>query len=266
MKPLCSIVITNRNYGRFVGEAISSALAQRYPALDVLVVDDGSTDDSIEIIEQHPVRLIRSTGKGVIHARNLGACHARGDVMMFLDADDMLDVEYVARCHDALAQAPRHVAYAYTQMRMFGTEERVWESRPFSARRLLAGNFVNAAALMRRGVFMAIGGYNPRFTLGWEDYELWVRMLDRGYSGAFVPEPLLLYRQHGQSRSSLSQDQQDELRWRIRLSYPRLSLLQMMRHPVAAMRWADRLRGQLSQPAGPLIEAHGPKDARSGSW
>jgi glycosyltransferase involved in cell wall biosynthesis len=250
--PLCSIVITNHDYGRFVGEAIESALAQRHPALDVLVVDDGSTDDSLEVIARYPVRLIRSTGQGVIHARNLGACRARGELLLFLDADDVLDVEYVGRCHAALASAPRRVAYAYTHMRMFGTEERIFEAHPFSAQRLIAGNFIHVSALMRRDVFLAIGGYNPRFALGWEDYELWVRMLDRGYTGVLVPEPLLHYRQHGQNRNRLSEQQLDELRWRIRLSYPRSSVSQILRHPVAAARWALRLRGRLGQPDEPL--------------
>jgi len=90
--PLVSIVINNYNYGRFLAEAIESALAQTYPALDLIVVDDGSSDDSREIIARYRdrVRVVLKQNGGQASALNAGFAASRGEVVLFLDADDTL--------------------------------------------------------------------------------------------------------------------------------------------------------------------------------
>jgi glycosyltransferase involved in cell wall biosynthesis len=90
--PLVSIAINNFNYGRFVGDAIESALAQRYPHVEVIVVDDGSTDDSERVIDRYRDRvatLFKENG-GMASTHNAAFERTRGDVVIFLDADDTL--------------------------------------------------------------------------------------------------------------------------------------------------------------------------------
>ena len=90
VKPLVSIVISNYNYGRYLRAAIDSALAQTYPPIEVVVVDDGSTDDSREVIESYGARILpvfKSNG-GQGSAINAGFAASRGEIVMFLDADD----------------------------------------------------------------------------------------------------------------------------------------------------------------------------------
>lgn len=91
--PLVSIVVNNYNYGRFVGAAIDSALAQTYPDVEVIVVDDGSTDDSLAIINGYrdQIKAIFKSNGGQASAFNAGFAHVHGDVVIFLDADDCLD-------------------------------------------------------------------------------------------------------------------------------------------------------------------------------
>jgi len=247
-EPLVSIVIVNHNYGRYIGEAIESALQQSYPRIEVLVVDDGSTDDSREVIARYPVPLVMQRRAGVCAARNRGARDTSGDLLMFLDADDVLEPLYVERCREALSQLPATVAYAYTQMRLFGDENGIFESGPFSRRRAREGNLVHASALMRREAFDLAGGYDPRFALGHEDHELWVRMLDRGLTGVFVAEPLLRYRRHSGARNILSDLQLEELDWRVRLMYPRLYWRVYLRRPIRALKWRARLKPTLARP------------------
>lgn len=246
MKPsLVSVVIANYNYGAFIGQAIESALRQTHGAVEVIVVDDGSTDSSAEVAERYPVKFLRQANQGVSAARNHGAIHARGDFIMFLDADDELRADYVARCLDALASAPAHIAYAYTQMEMFGAESGIFPSRAFDHRALLRGNFVHASALMRREVFMRAGGFDPGWRLGHEDHELWVRLLSMGWEGVFVPEPLLRYRRHRSSRNTLSDAQKDELQWRLQGTYPGLYLWLLWRRPFKTLKflyWILRIR------------------------
>src|SRR5262245_58814803 len=85
-----SVIIPNYNYGRFLREALDSALNQTLPPLEVIVVDDGSTDESPEILESYGdrIRVIRQKNQGVGIARNTGAEAARGELLAFLDADD----------------------------------------------------------------------------------------------------------------------------------------------------------------------------------
>ncbi len=97
--PLVSVIVTCYNYGRYVARAIDSALAQRYPSLEIIVVNDGSTDDSREVIARYAerVRIIEQRNSGSIAAYNAGFAASRGDIILLLDADDELDPEALAR-------------------------------------------------------------------------------------------------------------------------------------------------------------------------
>jgi glycosyltransferase involved in cell wall biosynthesis len=240
MNDLVSIVIPNHNLGAFVGQAIDSALAQTHGEIEVIVVDDGSTDDSLACIRESPavaggtVRLVEQANAGVSRARNAGARLARGGHIAFLDADDLLAPTYVERCLEALRAAPSSVAYAYTKMQRFGAESSVFESRPFSRWVLLRGNYVNASALLRREPFDRVGGWDPSFSLGYEDYELWIRMLANGYTGTFVPEPLLRYRRHpGGSRNAFPRSTLKRLHFDVAVRHPRLFWPELLVHPAA---------------------------------
>lgn len=112
--PLVSIVINNFNYGRYVGEAIDSALAQTYPRCEVIVVDDGSTDDSRAVIERFGQRVVavfqQNQGQG--GAMNAGFARARGDAVLFLDSDDTLEPDAVEKSMALLAPGIDRVQFA----------------------------------------------------------------------------------------------------------------------------------------------------------
>ena len=246
--PLVSIVIPNFNLGRFVGEAIASALAQTHPAIEVIVVVDGSRDDSLARIRATPgflagrVEVIAQANRGVARARNAGAARAHGAFLVFLDADDLLEPAYVERCLAALRAAPPPVGYAYTQMRYFGAAEGIYRSKPFGRWKLVRGNFINASALVRREAFEAAGGFDPGLT-GHEDHALWVALLDLGWTGVFVKEPLLRYRRHGEaSRNTLTRERLRQLHADVAIRHPRLFWLHLLLHPGRARAAAGRLR------------------------
>jgi glycosyltransferase involved in cell wall biosynthesis len=246
--PLVTIVIPNFDLGPYVAQAIESALAQTHAPVEVIVVDDGSRDDSLARIRATPgfqagrVELVAQANGGVARARNAGAARARGDYLVFLDADDLLEPTYVARCLEALQAAPASVAYAYTQMRYFGAAEGIYRSKRFGRWKLIRGNFVNASALVRRQAFEAVGGFDPRMT-GHEDHALWVAMLARGWGGVFVPEPLLRYRRHAAaSRNTLDRARLRQLHADVAIRHPRLFWLHLLLHPGRARAAAERLR------------------------
>lgn len=231
-QPLVSIVIANFNYGRFLDEAIGSALSQNHLDREIIVVDDGSHDESLSVARKYPVMLIEQQNQGVCAARNRGAAAAKGDYILFLDADDILEPAHVAACVAALERSPRKVAYAYTGVRYFGNETGILEGRPFDPDALIEGNFVHASALIRRDIFQSVGGFSLAWNDGVEDYELWIRMLNQGYEGLLVDGPLLGYRRHGHSRSSLNGETHKAIRWRMRFKYPRLFWRKLAKDPL----------------------------------
>ncbi|HEY7538312.1 MAG TPA: glycosyltransferase family A protein, partial [Gaiellaceae bacterium] len=152
-----SIVIPCFNYARFLGEAVESALAQDHGGLEIVVVDDGSTDDSLEVaraFEARGVRVLTQENQGLARTCNRGAAEATGELMLFLSADDRLAPNYVSELLAALEREPE-ATFAYCSARLFGAESGVMPSRPFSAFSLVRGrNYVNGSALIRRAAYL----------------------------------------------------------------------------------------------------------------
>jgi glycosyltransferase involved in cell wall biosynthesis len=197
--PLISIVVLCHNYALFLAEAIESALLQDYSNLEVIVIDDGSTDDSLEVANRYEsrVKVLTQPNEGLARTCNRGAREAAGDYFLFLSADDWLESTYVSELSDALARTPE-ASFAYCAARLFGAESRVAPSRPFSAFMLIRGrNYINGSALTRRDDYLAAGGYPEDLPEGgFDDWDFWLTMLDRGHRGTYVPKPLLHWRRH----------------------------------------------------------------------
>jgi glycosyltransferase involved in cell wall biosynthesis len=218
--PLVSIVVLCHNYGRFLAEAIESALAQDHPSLEVIVVDDGSTDDSLEVARRYEdrVRVLTQENAGMARTCNRGVDEASGELFLFLSADDRLEPTYVSELLRALEQRPE-ASFAYCSAELFGAENGVMPSRPFSPLSLIRGrNYVNGSALTRRAAYLDAGGYPEDLPDGaFDDWDFWLTMLDRGNRGTYVPKPLLHWRRHeGGSKDPTSHGAAEVERARIR--------------------------------------------------
>ena len=121
-RPLVSILINNYNYGRFVSEAIESALAQTYEHIEIIVVDDGSTDDSLEVIARygHPVRLVAKQNGGQASAFNSGFEASNGEIICFLDSDDLFIPDKVRSVVETFERHAQ-VGWCFNRLRMFGS-------------------------------------------------------------------------------------------------------------------------------------------------
>lgn len=194
--PLVTIAIPSYNLAAHLPEAIESALGQTHAPVEVIIVDDGSTDDSVAVARRYEpaVRVVERPNGGLAAARNTGLRAARGAFIAFLDADDVLEPDYLRRCLDALEDLPPHVAYAYTQVRYFGARDGLSAFPPFDLEELKRKNFVHAAALMRTEAVRRFG-YLETMRDGWEDWDLYLAMAGAGLVGVLVDEPLLRYRQ-----------------------------------------------------------------------
>ncbi|MCS7244448.1 MAG: glycosyltransferase [Candidatus Calescibacterium sp.] len=202
-KPLVSIIIINYNYGQYVGQAIKSALLQTYHPLEIIVVDDGSTDNSIEVIKQYPVNLIRQENKGISSAVDTGVRACKGIYYVILSADDLLHPLYVERTVEILESNPE-ISFVYTQVVIFGAQSGLFLSHPYNVKALLKSNYITGTALIRRKVYEAVGGYDPELPYA-EDWDHWLTLAEKGYYGILLPEPLFYWRRHFQgSRNTQS--------------------------------------------------------------
>ncbi|WP_128923514.1 glycosyltransferase [Bradyrhizobium guangxiense] len=202
-----SVVIPAKNAAAYVGETIASALAKA-GVTEVIVVDDGSTDDTLAIVRavRDPrLRLIRNDSAGVSAARNLGARYASSEWLLFLDADDRLRPDAVAALLAAAHGAPRAVLVygdyntIDSEGRQIGRRDLLKGRRKPSGdvlSRLAAGNFIvnGGIALARAEAFRAVGGFDTSLRYC-EDWHCWCRLAAIG-EFEFTPKLLLDYRLH----------------------------------------------------------------------
>ena len=198
-RPLITVIVLCHNYAQYVAGAIDSALAQTYEPVEVLVVDDGSTDDSLAVIERYTgrVRVISQENMGIERTVNRAVGEARGELFALLSADDLFEPRYLEELWRSLERSP-DADYAYCRPLLFGAREGPMRCLPFSAYFLVKRtNFVNASALTRTADFLEVGGYREDAgDVALEDWDFWLRMLEAGKRGTYVREPLLRWRRH----------------------------------------------------------------------
>lgn len=205
---LVSVVIPTYNHARFLPEAVASVHSQSYSQWEIIVVDDGSVDDTAAVASRLPeVRYHRQLNAGAAAARNTGIRMSRGSYLVFLDADDRLLPNALA-AGVALLEQRSDCAFASGQYLLVGPEAELLE-RP--KRRcpstnhygeLLRGNYIgmHATVVYRRGPVEAAGGFDPGLP-SCEDYDLYLR-LARSNPACCHAEVVAEYRQHGTNKSS----------------------------------------------------------------
>jgi glycosyltransferase involved in cell wall biosynthesis len=209
MKPLVSVVIPNYNYARYVGAAIESVLAQTYQPIEIIVVDNGSTDNSLEVLRAFgkKIQLISQENRGQAGARNRGIEASGGEWIAFCDADDIwlpekisAQMAIVDRKTIGLVYAGHTVVDAELRpLREVTPQNRGWVL-PFFARDMKAvipGG--ESCALIRKECFAKTGVFDLRLSTS-SGYDLY-RRIAQHYEVEFVPQSLMLYRQH-QSNAS----------------------------------------------------------------
>jgi len=213
--PLVSVVMPCFNQGRFIAEAIASVHAQTVDDVEIVVVEDCSTDgftrDVVRTLScARTTTILHDVNRGVAAARNTGIRAARGVYVLPLDADDRLAPEFVARTLAVLESGRADVVYS--RVRYFGTRTGDSAVEPFSVRGMLRHNLVVNTALYRKAAWAEVGGYASVMQAGLEDWEFWLSLLERGNRFLRVESPLFLYRQHGPSRSHSANEAQARLR------------------------------------------------------
>lgn len=194
-----SVIIPSFGQAQYLREAIESVLQQTYANIEIIVVDDGSTDGSLDIAKSYrpAVTVISQRNKGLASARNAGIMNATGEYIFPLDADDKMfpdcleTIDRVARETNADVIAPSIRCFGEA---MVGPDTILMPNPTFNDFKL--GNRLAYCSAVKRSVLLETGGYSPKMDIlgGYEDLHLWFDLLSRGKKIVTIPEPLVMYR------------------------------------------------------------------------
>jgi len=224
--PKVSIIIPVYNYEKYVRECVESALSQDYENLEVIVVDDGSTDATPEILKsfEQKIRYIRQENRGTAAALNVGLRLARGSLVAWLSSDDVYLPGKIRAQVEKLQEEP-DLALVYTDWIMIDAEGRelqvIRSSCPSPERfirEMLICDFVSGSSILLKKECFERAGYFDETLRAVADADMWFRLLKHGYRFGHVPKPLVKYRHHPSNQTHnyrLMQVYKDQVRLKV---------------------------------------------------
>jgi glycosyltransferase involved in cell wall biosynthesis len=197
--PLVSIVTPCYNQAKYLRETIENALQSSYRPLEIIIINDGSTDNSLELAQEiarvHPeVVVLSQPNSGVSVARNLGIQTAKGDIILPLDGDDLIAPNYIKEAVKVMTSRPE-VKVVYSQGIKFDQNgQKKWKLKPFSRYQLARNNMIFPSAFFWKKDALKVGGFSEDMTMGREDWEFWIKMLKNGGKVVQLPFVGFYYR------------------------------------------------------------------------
>lgn len=202
MNPKVSVIIPCFNQGKYLNESVGSALASTYENLEIIIVNDGSTED-LEIIDSFSspnIKIIHQVNQGVCVARNNAIKEARGKYILPLDADDKIHATYIEKAVNIL-ENQEDIKIVYCRAEYFGAYTGEWQVKQYKFPNCLWQNEIFNSALYRKSDWEKVGGYKPQMKNGNEDWEFWLSLIEIGANVYQIPETLFYYRQGDNMRS-----------------------------------------------------------------
>lgn len=216
--PQVSVIVPCYNQGKYVREALESVKNQTFFDLECIIVNDGSTDNSLEEIQdfcKSDNRFIYydKQNEGVAVARNYAITHSRGRFILPLDADDKIAPEFIQEAVDVFNCRP-NVKLVYSKVLLFGYVNREFKLPEYDYSRLLCSNHIVCTAMYRRSDYNNTDGYNPNL-IGWEDWDFWLSLLKPDDIVYRIDKFLFYYRIKKSSRNSNADKSISQIRKQI---------------------------------------------------
>lgn len=193
-----SVIMPCYNDGAYLEEAVASLLNQTYPALELIIIDDGSDDprtvDVLNHLEFPALTILHTNHVRPAAARNEGIKHAHGEYILPLDSDDTIEPEYIERAVGVLDKKP-NVGIVYCHADLFGEMTGKWDLPNFSMELELLDNCIFVTSMFRKKDWETVGGFDSiGFKHGMEDYDFWLSILGLGREVVQFPEVYFHYR------------------------------------------------------------------------
>lgn len=225
-----TIVIAAYNQAEYLEDCIESAYDQTLAPHEIIVVNDGSTDNTREIAERYmfkefphiesPVRVINQVNKGLSSARNTGIMNAAGDYILFLDSDDIL----LNNCLEKITMSinETNADIVAPSFKEFGKGNREVILGEFTIEELKQANRLPYFCAIKRSKLLEIGGYSPRMKWGWEDWDLWFTLFSRNPTITFIAKVLVMYRVKDRSMIHEANEHGEELYAQMKKNNPHI--------------------------------------------
>lgn len=196
LNPAISIICPCFNHGRYIPDMLASIHAQSFRNYEVIIVNDGSTDKTGDILDrlcQDKVTVIHTPNRGPSAARNTAVAAARAPLILNLDADDKIAVSLLEKA-SAVFEAEPNVGIVYSEVQFFGARTGRFELPPYSLHAMLTGNIIHSIGFFKKEDWKAVGGYSDELIYGLEDYDFWLSIIELGRKVYKIPEDLVWYR------------------------------------------------------------------------
>ena len=182
--PLVSVIIPIFNAEKTINKTLASIFDQSFKNFEIIAVNDGSKDKSQKILEQYKnkITIVKQPNQGTPIARNTGAKLALGRYIIFVDDDIILKPNMLKKMVTAM-QKNKKISFVYSSFKFGNKTFKLW---PFNAAKLKQMPYIHTTSLIRKDHFPGFDKKLKRF----QDWDLWLTMLDRGYTGKFIPEIL----------------------------------------------------------------------------
>lgn len=196
--PIISVVIPCYNQAKFLSETLDSLLKQSFMDWEGIIVNDGSPDNTEEVVRTYLDRDVRfryilKVNGGLSSARNCGISSAKGEYILPLDSDDILEPTYLEKALKVFQKVPE-TTLVYCLGNYFGVKEGPWDLHYEGYMRLLLGNSIFCSSLFRKKDCIRIGGYDENMRFGYEDWDFYIRLLNEQSIVYQIPEALFNYR------------------------------------------------------------------------
>jgi GT2 family glycosyltransferase len=223
--PHVVIVIPCYRQAEFLPEAVASVCAQTYRDLEIVIVDDGSPDDTAVVAERlaaahtrRAIRLLCQPNQGLSASRNNGIAESSAECALVLDADDLIGPTFVEDCVRVLDARP-DISIAYGTQRYFGEISEYPPMPEYDLGQLTRTNLFPCTALFRRRAWADVGGYDERLT-SYEDWDFWLGCGERGHFGLYVPHSVFYYRKRRDSMLANAYKRDKHLKAQLVLYHP----------------------------------------------
>ena len=212
--PKVSLIVPCYNMGNFLDETINSALESTFQDFEIVIVNDGSTDDYTNKLlsnyNKPKTKVIHTKNKGLVSARNTALANSTGEYILPLDADDRISPQYIQLAVEHFDSHP-NTGIVYCIAERFGEKTGIWEFPEFNIEKMLYQNLIFNCSFFRRKDIDTIGGYSTKMEYHYEDWDLWLSILELGRDVYRIPAIHHYYRVHKESRT-FSRDYQNKMK------------------------------------------------------